>query len=506
MFSRPATDLGGILTALDGLAGHPFADEPVAALHQQVGAWCQAMARLQAVGAGLLAAWDAQAGWVDDGARSGAAWLRSYGEIGGPARRLQTARRLRQLPVTSAALAEGALSYTKAEILAGAVDDDLLDAYRDCEQVLVDTAKAVSVSQVTTLARRWKAAALDTLDDTDRAQRQRDTRTLRIFETLDGMLHIEGDLDPENGAIVRALLGAREQALFRDDINQARATQDLPPLGDGDDVVTGGLPLERTPGQRRADALVDLLQRGVDRDIDDERVGGPSSELHLTLGLDTLLTAGVERTRRMLAVPGIEATTISFVAQPLLDRLTAHGNCRASADISRAVERALHPGAVCDDHDHPVDGTLVDLLACDTRITRIICDAAGIPIDVGRTHRLATRAQRRALRNRDGGCAFPGCERPPAWCDAHHIIPWTIGGPTDIDNLVLLCRRHHSMMHTNQPWVVHIEPTTRQPVFTRPDGTPARPPGLVGLATPRGRSPDPPPADPPDPPALDDAA
>jgi HNH endonuclease len=56
-------------------------------------------------------------------------------------------------------------------------------------------------------------------------------------------------------------------------------------------------------------------------------------------------------------------------------------------------------------------------------------------------------AQRRALTHRDGGCVFPGCDRPEAWCDAHHLVHWTRGGPTDLDNLALLCRRHHVTVH-----------------------------------------------------------
>jgi HNH endonuclease len=65
------------------------------------------------------------------------------------------------------------------------------------------------------------------------------------------------------------------------------------------------------------------------------------------------------------------------------------------------------------------------------------------PLEVGRTSRVVTAAQRVALVVRDRGCGFPGCDRPPAWCEAHHLVHWLHGGPTDLANLALVCRAHH---------------------------------------------------------------
>jgi HNH endonuclease len=69
------------------------------------------------------------------------------------------------------------------------------------------------------------------------------------------------------------------------------------------------------------------------------------------------------------------------------------------------------------------------------------------PLEVGRTSRVVRAAQRSALAVRDGGCGFPGCGRPPAWCDADHLRHWLHGGPTDLANLALLCRAHHRAVH-----------------------------------------------------------
>ncbi|WP_345761064.1 HNH endonuclease signature motif containing protein [Diaminobutyricibacter sp. McL0608] len=70
-------------------------------------------------------------------------------------------------------------------------------------------------------------------------------------------------------------------------------------------------------------------------------------------------------------------------------------------------------------------------------------------LDVGRARRLFTGSQRVALAERDGGCRWPGCDRPPSWTEAHHIDPWAAGGRTDLDDGVLLCRHHHLLLHNN---------------------------------------------------------
>jgi len=95
----------------------------------------------------------------------------------------------------------------------------------------------------------------------------------------------------------------------------------------------------------------------------------------------------------------------------------------------------------------PISAEAARRLACDAIITRVITYGASQPLDVGRRTRTIPSAIRTALTVRDRGCAWPGCDRPPPWTDAHHIIPWANGGPTNLDNLVLLCRRHHRTVH-----------------------------------------------------------
>ena len=106
-------------------------------------------------------------------------------------------------------------------------------------------------------------------------------------------------------------------------------------------------------------------------------------------------------------------------------------------------------------------------LACDASVTRMITDARSEPLEVGRKTKVVPAALRRAVAVRDGGCRFPGCERPPGWTDAHHVRHWADGGETGLSNLVLLCRPHHRVIHRG----FRVAMVDGRPEFRRPDGT-----------------------------------
>jgi hypothetical protein len=118
------------------------------------------------------------------------------------------------------------------------------------------------------------------------------------------------------------------------------------------------------------------------------------------------------------------------------------------------VDRDGHPTGV-----HTTDGTDVDpltaaVLLCDAYFHQVIVDPANNPLNMGRTVRLFTPAQKQALIIRDGGCVFPGCDQPASRCVAHHRIEWDHGGQTNTDDGALLCPRHHGLVHSNQPWII----------------------------------------------------
>jgi hypothetical protein len=126
-------------------------------------------------------------------------------------------------------------------------------------------------------------------------------------------------------------------------------------------------------------------------------------------------------------------------------------------------------------------------LACDTAVIPIVMNGAGQPLDVGRSTRTIPDGLRRAVTARDRGCAHPGCDRRPSWSEIHHVAWWEHGGHTKLDNLVMLCRAHHRLIH-HSGWVVQITggwPEFIPPKWVDPQQTPRRQPRQHG-ASPRG--------------------
>jgi hypothetical protein len=106
-------------------------------------------------------------------------------------------------------------------------------------------------------------------------------------------------------------------------------------------------------------------------------------------------------------------------------------------------------------------------IACDAGIIPAVLGGASQTLDLGRQTRAVTGPLRRALVLRDNGCAFPGCDRPPRWCQGHHIRHWSNDGPTELPNLVLLCGYHHRLIHHSE-WQLRINPKDGLPEFLPP--------------------------------------
>jgi uncharacterized protein DUF222 len=119
------------------------------------------------------------------------------------------------------------------------------------------------------------------------------------------------------------------------------------------------------------------------------------------------------------------------------------------------AELETRAGAAVLDHGGPLTPAQLRMLACEAQVIPIVLNGDSLPTDIGRSSRVVPPQLRRALAARDRGCAFPGCGRPPGWCDAHHVQEWQHGGPTAIHNLCLLCRFHHRLIHRSE-WVVQI--------------------------------------------------
>lgn len=119
------------------------------------------------------------------------------------------------------------------------------------------------------------------------------------------------------------------------------------------------------------------------------------------------------------------------------------------------IVHADDPEVITDHHGVHLRDHERDCVTCDARFRPIVMNLLGVVLVLGREQRLVNRAQQRAIAVRDGGCVFPGCDRPIAWTDAHHVLHWKHGGLTDICNLAPLCRYHHGVSH-REGWSMHV--------------------------------------------------
>ena len=219
------------------------------------------------------------------------------------------------------------------------------------------------------------------------------------------MVVIRGRLTPEVGAVVQRALEAAADRLFR----EAQATPKAERVAD-----------EVTPAQRRADALGLLAEAALTSDLDRGSAGD-----------------------RYQVVLHVEAPTGVAAGEGLSGTLEVdHGAVDVSAETSRRI-------------------------SCDASVVPMRHGADGAVLDVGRKTRTVPPSIRRALQARDRSCRFPGCTARR--CDAHHVEHWIDGGATSLDNLVLLCRRHHRAVH--EGGFELIRHADGQVTFLRPNGT-----------------------------------
>ena len=215
-----------------------------------------------------------------------------------------------------------------------------------------------------------------------------------------------------------------------------------------------GLADNRTAGQRRADALVELAEQ-VLRHGELPEAGGLRPQLDYVLPADW-------------AAKQADRATCPICSSCPEHRLPSLAETVAASLPGMAGVPAEHACAVAA-WTGPQTRGRIETMLCDARITRVLLNSLGQVTGMEQLTENVTKAQRRALAARDGGCAVRGCTRPPAACDAHHLTHRADGGETSMNNLVLLCRRHHVLWHLGKislrdlhmPW--HPDATSTGP-------------------------------------------
>ncbi len=333
------------------------------------------LTRLESEAARVLAEIDRRRSFEPDHFTAEAFLQSRLGDSGRAARRnVAEARGLDAYPAVSDAFAAGEIDRPRVAMLL-ASSRVSPDHFRRDQGMLVETAMSQSMAATHQALEYWKQHVDREAADADREHLHR-RRHFHVSPALGGMVRVDGELDPVGGKTVLLAL---------------RALTDPANLDPGD---------ARTPGQRRADALVELctdhLMHG-----DVSETGGSRPGMIVTVALDVLQGKAVQPCE-------LEDGTV----------------------ISPEAARRI---------------------ACDAGVSRVLTKGESEILDVGRTTRTVPAAMRRALALRDKGCTYPGCPRPHHWCDAHHVVHWADGGDTSLANLVLLCRRHHRLAHEGAP-------------------------------------------------------
>jgi hypothetical protein len=182
--------------------------------------------------------------------------------------------------------------------------------------------------------------------------------------------------------------------------------------------------------------------------------------------------------RSASALMVLASTRLAEDADPDRACVVVHTDAAALQDADVGARRASpSAGNATLDNATPLNSDVLRRLACDARLELVVHGPSGVPIGVGRARRTVPPWLLRLLRQRDGGCRWPGCGRR-RWLQAHHLVHWADGGPTDLDNLALTCTHHHHLLH-ELGWTVSGDPNAEL-CFRRPDGRPLNtgPPGL----------------------------
>lgn len=248
----------------------------------------------------------------------------------------------------------------------------------------------------------------------------------RLAKRIDAAIDPDGTADREKAATERRAANIRDnfdgtQTLtWRDTDEHVAALKAAMVALAAPSPAADGVRDERAPEIRRADAMREIVRQAMQHG-DLPRSRGERPRLTVTASVDVLRTG------------------------------TGFGRTESGEDVS---------------------GPALRRIACDAEVFAVVMTRRGAPLRMGRRVRTVTPTQWVALCARDTGCVFPGCQRPASFCDAHHIVHWADGGPTDLDNLALVCGRHHDAIH-HEGWDLLLgldrRPWLRPPPWADPE-------------------------------------
>ena len=378
------------------------------------------------------------------GHKSTARWLRTLLILDPqPARELAEAAAAVHRPAIEQAVLDGHTDLRQATVIAATLDaiptdlahhhdataDEATRIIADAEHTMIQMAARLPAHQLRHVGERilthLAPHLADQIDEAALARqetRAHPRRGLTLSLPVNGLIRLSGALTAEDAAIVHAAL------------------HPLCHPRPGDD---------RSPAQHRADALTEVCRLALrTQQLPDD--GGEPPQLTVTVVYQPL-------TNTLSTLDTLD--TLGTLDTGTLDTSTLDTGTLDTGTLDTGTLGTGTLGTGTTDTGQRLSASTVRRLACDARILPVVLGGTSQVLDAGRARRLATGPLRRALHIRDHGCAFPDCDRPPRWTDAHHITAWTAGGTTNLDNLVLLCRHHHRTIHDPAAgWTVRLGP------------------------------------------------
>ncbi|MFC4371208.1 HNH endonuclease signature motif containing protein [Citricoccus nitrophenolicus] len=408
-----------------------------------------------------------------------------------PAQALSGAVLPARLPLLSEAVQDGAVDRVAVDVITQAVETARQMARRvgadpqtvgplleDGEERLVSQSLSVDPGTLRKVSNHWLSWFEATVDpdgaepnDADLPQMQGMIRQGK----RNGLHHWLLAVNDVQNEYLETIVGAatNPRATYR---GQAASGESAQPAGSGDSVESGrpaeaGVPGDWSAGRLTAEVLSEGssgLPDGADEFTAVPALDPRSRNQQQLDGLIACIAGGLTliESDRLPSSGGQRpqvAVTIDY--HTLLGDLEKAGTLSAE-DLSQFESSAAFTGTV-----HP---NTIRAMACDADILPVVLGSQGEVLDVGRAQRLFPTRLRQAIAARDGGCTAPGCWIPAPWCEAHHVEHWEHGGPTSVENGVLLCVHHHHAVHSGawdidmrsgSPWFIpapYLDPR-RQP-------------------------------------------
>ena len=375
----------------------------------------------------LVAEFDRKEGWAQHGMASCAQWLSWQCGIGRVAatEKVRTARALESLPKISEAFGEGRLSYSKVRALTRV-------ATIETEDTLLHIALNGTAAHVERTVRGFRR--IKRYLERDEAEVMHERRHLLCWREADGSVTLNARLTPEVGELLRKALEAAHAQL------EERGAD-----AEGGGDTDCGAPADAAKGAGTGKAAADAAPASVSAETSAQPRPRPMLPPCWKAAHESVSAETSPRSIGQLRADALEH---------IVRRFLAGGGSRSTAGAHEVVVHIAHD-ALCDvpessgaefDNGRPVAVETARRLGCDGALVGVVEGAKGEPLAVGRRTRAVPPAIRRALRVRDGGCRFPGCDRS-RYVHAHHIKHWADGGETALDNLVTLCSFHHRLVH-----------------------------------------------------------